>query len=80
MTAILIKNGTLVTMDAEDSILRGDLLVVEALAGVTGVFRLPATGDPELVLSGPGLVGIAVDRRGGLVVCSNDTAYRLVQA
>lgn len=29
MTSILIKNGTLVTMDAEDSILRGDLLVVD---------------------------------------------------
>ena len=29
MTSILIKNGTLVTMDAKDSILRGDLLVVD---------------------------------------------------
>jgi 5-methylthioadenosine/S-adenosylhomocysteine deaminase len=29
MTSILIKNGTLVTMDARDSILRGDLLVVD---------------------------------------------------
>ena len=29
MTSILIKNGTLVTMDAENSILRGDLLVVD---------------------------------------------------
>jgi sugar lactone lactonase YvrE len=59
---------------------RGELLVVEALAGVTGVYRLPATGDPELVLSGPGLVGLAVGPRGSLVVCSNDTAYRLVRS
>lgn len=39
MTSILIKNGTLVTMDAEDSILRGDLLVVDgriADVGPTG--------------------------------------------
>jgi len=39
MTSILIKNGTLVTMDANDSILRGDLLVVDgrlANVGATG--------------------------------------------
>ena len=39
MTAILIKNGTLITMDAEHSILRGDLLVVDgriAGAGASG--------------------------------------------
>jgi len=39
MTSILIKNGTLVTMDAENSILRGDLLVVDgriADVGPTG--------------------------------------------
>ncbi|MGB7218639.1 MAG: IPT/TIG domain-containing protein [Vicinamibacterales bacterium] len=56
---------------------QGSLLVVEALAGVSGLYRLPAEGEPELVLSGPGLVGVAVSPRGGLVVCTNDTAYRL---
>jgi hypothetical protein len=55
----------------------GALFVVEALAGSSGVYRLPADGDPELVLSGPGLVGIAFDAHGGFVVCSNDTAYRV---
>ncbi len=55
----------------------GTLHVVEALAGVSGLYRLPAEGDPELVLAGPGLVGVAFDAHGGLVVCSNDTAYRL---
>jgi 5-methylthioadenosine/S-adenosylhomocysteine deaminase len=35
MSAILIKNGTLVTMDARDSIVRGDLLVVDSrIAGI----------------------------------------------
>jgi sugar lactone lactonase YvrE len=55
----------------------GDLYVVEALAGVSGLYRLPSQGDPELALAGPGLVGVAFDPNGGVVVCSNDTAYRL---
>jgi sugar lactone lactonase YvrE len=55
----------------------GTLFVVEALAGSSGLYRVPATGAPELVLSGPGLVGVAFDAHGTLVVSSNDTAYRL---
>ena len=55
----------------------GALHVVEALAGISGLYRLPPTGEPELVLSGPGLVGVAFDPHGGIVVTSNDTAYRL---
>ena len=58
----------------------GTLFVVEALAGDSGVYRVPAEGEPELVLAGPGLVGIAFDPSGSLVVCSNDTAYRLPAA
>jgi sugar lactone lactonase YvrE len=55
----------------------GSLFVVEALAGQSGLYRLRDESEPELVLSGPGLVGVAFDPKGGLVVCSNDTAYRL---
>jgi sugar lactone lactonase YvrE len=55
----------------------GTLFVVEALAGASGVYRLPAEGEPELVVAAPGLVGLAFDPNGGLVVCSNDSAYRL---
>jgi sugar lactone lactonase YvrE len=55
----------------------GNLFVVEALAGTSGLYRLPVEGEPEMVVSGPGLVGVAFDPLGGLVVCSNDTAYRL---
>jgi sugar lactone lactonase YvrE len=55
----------------------GELFVVDALAGSSGVYRVPPAGAPELVLSGPGLIGIAFDAHGGLVVCSNSTAYRL---
>jgi sugar lactone lactonase YvrE len=55
----------------------GTLFVVEALAGSSGLYRVPPTGAPELILSGPGLVGVAFDAGGNLVVASNDTAYRL---
>jgi sugar lactone lactonase YvrE len=57
----------------------GTLHVVEALAGVSGLYRVPASGAPELVLSGPGLVGVAFDPHGSVVVCSNHTAYRLAR-
>ena len=53
------------------------LFVVEALAGASGLYRVPPAGDPELGAVGPGLVGVAFDARGGLVVSSNETAYRL---
>jgi sugar lactone lactonase YvrE len=55
----------------------GVLHVVEALAGISGLYRLPDTGVPELVVSGPGLVGVAFDGDGGVVVASNETAYLL---
>jgi YD repeat-containing protein len=55
----------------------GELFVVEALAGSSGLYRVPDAGAPELVLSGPGLVGVAFDMQGGVVICSNSTAYRL---
>ena len=55
----------------------GVLFAIEALAGVSGLYRMREDAAPELVLAGPGLVGVAFDPHGGLVVCSNDTAYRL---
>ena len=56
---------------------RGNLFVIEALAGASGLYRMPSQGDPEMVLAGPGLVGVAFDSLGTIVVSSNDTAYRL---
>jgi sugar lactone lactonase YvrE len=56
---------------------RGRLHVVEALAGVSGLYRLSGGAAPELVLAAPGLIGVAFDSRGGLVVCTNESAYRL---
>jgi len=58
----------------------GTLFVVDALAGASGLYRVPPAGDPELVLAGPGLVGVAFDGNGVAVVASNETAYRLSPA
>jgi sugar lactone lactonase YvrE len=54
----------------------GSLYVVDALAGLSGMYRLH-DHDAELVLSGQNLIGFAFDALGDLVVCSNETAYRL---
>jgi sugar lactone lactonase YvrE len=59
---------------------KGRLLVVDALAGSAGLYRLdvshiPAT--PEYVLAAPALVGVAIDPLGGIVVASSDTVWRL---
>ena len=55
----------------------GTLYVVEALAGGSGLYRVPSSGAPELILAGSGLVGVAFDASGVLVVSSNETAYHL---
>ena len=54
----------------------GLLHVVEALAGSSGLYRVRSGHPPELVVSGEGLVGVAFDPLGGLVLVSNDTIYR----
>jgi sugar lactone lactonase YvrE len=55
----------------------GVLHVVEALAGQSGVVRLVQGQPPELIASGAGLVGLAFEPSGGLIVASNETAWRL---
>jgi sugar lactone lactonase YvrE len=55
----------------------GTLLVAEALAGASGIYRLrPGSPEPELLISGPALVGIAVHPAGGYLVATSDTVYR----
>jgi sugar lactone lactonase YvrE len=60
----------------------GSVLVAEALAGASGIYRLrPGLGqataaEPELVVSGPALVGVAVHPAGGYVVATADGLYR----
>jgi sugar lactone lactonase YvrE len=53
----------------------GVLHVVEALAGSSGVYALRPGRPRELVLSAPGLVGLAFSGEGALFVTSNDTLY-----
>lgn len=55
----------------------GALYVVEALAGASGLYRVHEDGSLEHLLAAGGLVGVALDPRGGLVVASGETAYRL---
>jgi sugar lactone lactonase YvrE len=54
---------------------RGDLFVVEALAGAAGLYRLRPDGA-ELVVAATSLVGVAFDPRGGVVVASGEAAWR----
>jgi sugar lactone lactonase YvrE len=57
----------------------GHLYVVDALAGASGLYRvrLDAPDDPELVLAGGALIGVAFDPHGGLAIATSDTVYRL---
>lgn len=56
---------------------QGALYVVEALAGWNGLYRVREDGSTELIVAGQSLVGVAFNPNGGLIVSSNDTAYRL---
>lgn len=58
---------------------QGNLYVVDALAGASGVYRVPLDRPSEMeeVVSGGGLVGLAFDPRGGLVLASSDTVFKL---
>jgi len=55
----------------------GVLHVVDALAGGSGLYRLRnLDGEPELLVSGSGFIGVAFGPSGELAVASGDTAYR----
>jgi sugar lactone lactonase YvrE len=53
----------------------GVLHVVEALAGSSGVYAIRADRDPELVVAGAGLVGVAFGRDGEMIVASSESVY-----
>jgi sugar lactone lactonase YvrE len=55
----------------------GLLHVTDALAGAGGLYRFRRYDEePELVVSGNALVGVAFGPTGELAVATNDTAYR----
>lgn len=55
----------------------GALYVVDALAGSSGLYRFASLdAEPELVISGGALVGVAFGPSGEIVVASNKTVYR----
>ena len=54
----------------------GVLHVVEALAGVSAIYRMPAQGAKRAVVSGPGLVGVAFGPEGAVVAATADALYR----
>jgi sugar lactone lactonase YvrE len=53
----------------------GVLHVVEALAGSSGVYAIRPDRQPELVVAGAGLVGVAFAANGEMVVASSDSVY-----
>jgi outer membrane protein assembly factor BamB len=55
--------------------LNGVLHVVEALAGSSGVYAIRPDREPELVVAGAGLVGVAFGRDGEMIVASSDSVY-----
>lgn len=57
----------------------GVLHVVDALAGASGVYslRIDRPSRPEQLVSGGSLIGLAFDPRGGLVLASSDTVFKL---
>lgn len=55
----------------------GVLHVIDALAGAGGLYRMPdVDGEPELVASGNGFIGVAFGPSGEMAVVSAETAYR----
>lgn len=58
----------------------GVLHVVEALAGSSGVYALRPGLEPELVVAGAGLVGIAFGAGGEMVVASSDSIFSFLPA
>ena len=62
----------------------GDYRAVRAVDTAThpnhhrrGIFRISDESEPELVVSGPGIVGLAFLPAGGLVVATTSNIYRL---
>jgi len=58
----------------------GVLHVVEALAGVSAVYRLDPGAARRAVVTGPGLIGVAFAPDGALLAATGDSVYRFPAA
>ncbi|MGD9904731.1 MAG: gluconolaconase [Vicinamibacterales bacterium] len=58
----------------------GVLHVVEALAGVSAIYRLDPAGPRRAVVAGPGLIGVAFAPDGALLAATPDSLYRFPAA
>ena len=56
---------------------RGNLYVAASQSGRKGIFRITPEGDSELVVSGVGLVGLALTNGPAAFLASNQTIYHL---
>lgn len=56
----------------------GVLHVVEALAGVSAIYRMPVGGAKRAIVSGPGLVGVTFGSAGEVVAATADALYRFL--
>lgn len=55
----------------------GNLYVAGSLSGRRGIIRLSGGGEPELFVSGPGIVGLAFTPQRSLIVVTNSAAFEL---
>lgn len=57
----------------------GHLFLIDALAGSSALYRIRVDipSDPELMLAGGPLIGLAFDPHGGLALAASETVYRL---
>jgi sugar lactone lactonase YvrE len=55
----------------------GNLYVAASLGGRRGVIRFTSGGEPEVFLSGPGIVGLAFSPSKSLVLATNHSLYRV---
>jgi outer membrane protein assembly factor BamB len=55
----------------------GRLYVAASLGGRRGVVRFDAPGQPQLFLSGPGIVGLAFTPSRSMIVSTNNALYRV---
>jgi sugar lactone lactonase YvrE len=55
----------------------GRLYVAASFRGRRGVVRFPGEGDPEIFVSGPGIVGLAFSPTQDLIVSTQNSLYRL---